>query len=143
MEPPEIPAWEEIQELLSKIEEANSILEAHYKRLNEFVSNLSSAIPNREELVNLSTYLYWMIPEVSPNSLAIAVTGDQNIQKLLKYLPAITVGLICDRCETQIQIKSRTRFHQILRDKRRREKDEHYLPRRFAVLCDTCRNQPF
>lgn len=143
MEPPKIEQWDEIQAILKDIEETANSLQTLKDRLDDVVSALGSDVADKELLIELVAYLYWMVPEVRSRSLAMAVTGDTNVHRLKRHLPAVTAGVQCDRCEEPLVFNSRNKLHQTINDLKNRQKRGFYWPEGYLLVCDSCRDEIF
>src|SRR5687767_11362967 len=119
MKRPDIPSLEIIEAILKDIEETENAIQTLKGKLDEVVQNLEHDVPEREKLIELATYLYWMVPEIRSEPLALAVAGEPKAHLLKKHLPAITAGINCDRCNAPIPFESRSKLQEAIRSLKR------------------------
>jgi hypothetical protein len=141
MERPNIKQLDEIEALLKDIEETESSLQALRERLNVVARGLGSVISDKDKLVELATYLYWMVPEVKPAPLAEAITGQSKIHLLKKHIPAVNAGIHCDRCNKAIPFSSRNKLHETIRNPKARRKRQANWPEGYLIVCKTCQEE--
>jgi hypothetical protein len=141
MKPSNIPQLEIIDAILQDIEETDNTLKFLKERLDEVVRGLDSVISDRDTLIELANYLYWMVPEVRTEPLAEAVTGQPKVHLLKKYISNITAGICCDRCKKEIPFASRNKLHETIREIKKRTKRQSFWPEGYLIVCETCRDE--
>jgi 5-methylcytosine-specific restriction endonuclease McrA len=144
MKRPYAEPLEEIEAIIQDIGDAQDAIKELEKRLHETVSGLDEIIHDRDELIELAAYLYWMVPEVRSKSIAESLFGEPKLHLLKKSLPAVTAGILCDRCAAEMPFSSRTQLHNTLRDLKRQAKMgiASFLEG-YRIVCEPCREQIF
>lgn len=144
MKPPEIEKLKDIEAILTDISETEASLESLKELLHYRVENLGEEIEDREQLLELAAYLYWMVPEIKSASIALALTGKSNVHSLKKILPSVTAGIYCDRCNVAIPFASRSKLHGTIRDlKQQKKMGGVRWPEGYSIVCEDCRNEIF
>lgn len=127
MEKPE----SEILEQIASILEDRREMESAIKELKEKANSLVSAIAEKDNVLSIAAYLYWLYPEIRARELAEATVGENNIHKFLDSIHSVTANIGCDRCGELIIIKSRTQLNEETKNTKKG----------YRVLCKTCQTQ--
>lgn len=142
MQRPDSDPLEEIEAILKDLEETENALQTLRERLDQAVRNLGQKLPEREKLIEVATYLYWMIPEVRSEPLALAITGEPKVHLIKRHIPAVTAGIHCDRCRVPIQFNSRSKLHDTIRDLRRLAKrGGGRWAEGYRIVCQKCETE--
>lgn len=142
MERPSSEHLDTIEELVSIIENAEATIENIKQELNVLASHLGDSIEDREQLLKVVSYVYWTVPEIRSESLALSVTGKPSPHLMLPQLKSATFG-VCPLCGEGKPISSRRQMKETILDERRRRRkgtlhedfDSCYRDWR---LCKTC-----
>lgn len=144
MKPPKIEKLKDIEAILTDISETEASLESLKEQLHDKVENLGEEIEDREQLLELAAYLYWMVPEIKSASIALALTGEPKVHSLKKILPSVTAEIYCDRCNAAIPFESRSKLHGTIRDlQQQKKRGIARWAEGYSIVCEDCRNEIF
>ena len=129
----EKPNSEILDQIISIIEDKRE-MEQVAKELHEKANQLVSLISSEKNVTELATYLYWVYPEIRVKDLAQAVVGGSSTHKFLNSIKSVAANINCDRCNCQIEIKSRTQLNEESKNINKIRWAEGY-----RALCPTCR----
>ena len=127
------PNSEILDQIISIIEDKRE-MEQVAKELHDKANQLVSLISSEKNVTELATYLYWVYPEIRVKDLAQAVVGESSTHKFLNSIKSVTANINCDRCNCQIEIKSRTQLNEELKNINKVRWAEGY-----RALCPVCR----
>lgn len=112
------------------------------KRLEQSASEIVGQIKNEGELINVVNYLYWMLPDVKPASIARVLFGRPNIPKLMKMIRPHEADLRCEMCGRPVKFKSRTEVKEKQANLRRNRPWRRH-PGDYILLCGLCRSENY
>ena len=131
------PQSEICEQIISILEDRREMEQA-IAELKEKANALVPYISEEKNTKDISAYLYWMCPELRAKDLAIALTGEHNIHKFLDSISSITADINCERCNAQIEIKSRTQLKEELRNM---NSSRARWAEGYKVLCHPCHTE--
>lgn len=151
MEPPNVHGMENLDAIVRDLHATDATLTSLLKpykesllllnrRLEQSINEIVARIKDEGELINVVSYLYWMVPEVRPASIARALFGKPNISKLMKIIKPHEAGLHCDMCGGLLKFKSRTEVKEN-QAKLRRDRPRHRGD--YRLVCDLCRRRNY
>lgn len=136
MKRPNIEEAEEIYANLDEIVELQSSLVSRTHLLQSQVRNSGLEIQDREQLVELMTYLYWWASDVEVRSIATALGTNKSLKKIL---PSVKSGFRCNRCEEEIMLESRSHAKNISADLQKEIRSGRIQQRKdFKIFCKKC-----
>ena len=97
----------EVEDCVQRIRDAKAQIESEKERLRDIVAGLPGRLENRDCLIDAATYLYWEVPEVTVESIPLAVTGKSFASGLLTIIPKRHAAP-CKGCDNTIMRNSRS-----------------------------------
>lgn len=98
---------DDVMDSVQRIRDAKASIELEKERLAEIVKALPDRLGSRPLLIDAATFLYWEVPEITSESIAIAVTGKPHAARLLTIIPK-RCARQCRGCGNTIMRNSRS-----------------------------------
>lgn len=130
---------DEYAALLVKIGELEGAMVAARREIRSIPKRMARDLATERERLEAARYLYWFT-DIRAQDIAEGLVGMNlngwHVDRFLERIGTMTTNITCDRCHQLVELRSRQKMQDIMRDLQRGGGPKY--PGGYAVLCAPC-----